>query len=404
VDPGGLVELENVAVNSFGAPNSAGAVELTAPSGLIVTARTYNDSPGGTFGQFLPGVTESDGLAAGQEAALSQLIEGQDARTNIGFVDLGGTGATARIRLFDEVGNPVGSELTEIIPAGGWHQRNRVFNISGAGSCYGCYALVDLVGGSGPIWAYASVVDNLSGDPTTIPMRILDQVEISEEVFYMVAGMADSAGANDTRWRSDLALLNLSGQTGLVYLGYRLDGTMVGVEFSMDDGELRYFANVVGDLFRSPNTASAVTVDTDVGLIVTARTYNNSPDGTFGQFLPGLEETAGLSTGDDGFITQLKNTEAFRTNVGFTNYGDTDCTVRTYLYDDMGDRKSVVFTTVPAGGWVQENRIFETAGVGECPLGYALSEVITAGCTVWAYGSVVDNASGDPTTVPVAVK
>ncbi len=36
--------------------------------------------------------------------------------------------------------------------------------------------------------------------------------------------------------------------------------------------------------------------------------------------------------------------------------------------------------------------------------GAALPEVLTGGCEVWAYASVVDNGSGDPTTVPVVVE
>lgn len=34
-------------------------------------------------------------------------------------------------------------------------------------------------------------------------------------------------------------------------------------------------------------------------------------------------------------------------------------------------------------------------------LGHAVIEPLSAGCRVWAYGSVVDNVTGDPTTVPV---
>jgi hypothetical protein len=33
------------------------------------------------------------------------------------------------------------------------------------------------------------------------------------------------------------------------------------------------------------------------------------------------------------------------------------------------------------------------------PIGYATIEVRTAGGMVWAYGSVVDNGTGDPTTI-----
>jgi hypothetical protein len=66
--------------------------------------------------------------------------------------------------------------------------------------------------------------------------------------------------------------------------------------------------------------------------------------------------------------------------------------------------KGSLYSTVPAGGWTQVNRVFEAAGVVSCPLGYAIVDVLTGVCEVWAYASVVDNGSGDPTTVPVVIR
>jgi hypothetical protein len=60
-------------------------------------------------------------------------------------------------------------------------------------------------------------------------------------------------------------------------------------------------------------------------------------------------------------------------------------------------------SNIPPGGWAQQNRIFREAGVDECELGYAAISVETEGCGVWAYASVVDNGSGDPTTIPTTV-
>jgi DNA-binding PadR family transcriptional regulator len=36
--------------------------------------------------------------------------------------------------------------------------------------------------------------------------------------------------------------------------------------------------------------------------------------------------------------------------------------------------------------------------------GYATVEVLTEGGSVWGYASVIDNATGDPTTVPMAIQ
>jgi hypothetical protein len=402
--PGEIRELVNVAATAFGAPDTAGAVEIQSEAPLIVTARTYNDTPGGTFGQYLPGVRVADGLPWTGSGVLSQLAANDDVRTNIGFVDLSGSGATARIRLFDGSGAAVGTELGWTVPAGGWSQVNRVFQQAGAGPCTGCYALIDFVSSGGPMWAYASVVDNESGDPTTIPVETLATGKISTDRRYLVAGVAETEGANSTTWKTDLALLNLSGAAVSSELVYRHGDGSAAAPVILGDGELREFANIAADLFGAPGSAGAVDVAADGELVVTARTFNDAPEGTFGQFLPGLETGHAMVPGDDGFLSQLKSTDRFRTNIGFTNYSDQVCTVRVFLHDEDGERTGMLTTTVPAGGWTQVNRVFQTSGVGACPLGYAMVEVLNAGCRVWAYASVVDNDSGDPTTVPVVVE
>jgi len=404
VGPGGIVELPNVAVDTFGVPNSAGAVELTASTELIVTARTFNDSPDGTFGQFLPGVTENEGLAGDAVAVLSQLNSGSGFRTNVGFIDLGGDGAVVRIRLFDGEGESVGSQLAEIVPPGGWFQVNRVFRAADAGACSGCYALVDLAGGDGPVWAYASVVDNSSGDPTTIPESPAEVATMAGDERYLTAGIAETDGANQTKWKSNLALLNLSGRGVTADLTYRHGGDSDATSVTLADGELHEFANIAADLFGAPDSSGAVDVEADGPLVVTARTFNDSNDGTFGQFLPGLGVSAALAPGDEGYLSQLKSTDDFRTNIGFTNYGANTCTVRVFLHDDQGAQKGQLYASVPPGGWSQVNRVFETSGAGPCPVGYAIVKVLTGGCQVWAYASVVDNGSGDPTTVPVVIR
>ena len=404
VGAGNITELVNVAVDTFGAPDSAGAVELQSSAPLIVTSRTYNAAPSGTFGQFIPGVTSALGIAAGAEATLSQLSSSSEVRSNIGFIDLGGSGAMARIRLFDGSGAAVGSELRETIPAGGWSQRNRVFHAASAGECMGCYAVVEVIGSRGPIWAYASVVDAASGDPTTIPMERIDNAFLTGDEGYLVAGVASTDGANQTQWKSNLALLNLSGQGVTAGLTYHYSGGSEVSSVTLGDGELHEFANIAADLFGVPDSSGAVDVDADGPLVVTARTFNDSSDGTFGQFLPGIGVSAALTPGDDGYLSQLKSTDGFRTNIGFTNYGASTCNVRVYLHDEQGTQKGQFHASVPAGGWSQVNRVFEASGVGECPLGYAIVKVLTGGCRVWTYASVVDNGSGDPTTVPVVIR
>jgi hypothetical protein len=404
VRAGEVVELVNVAGLTFGSPDSAGSVEVLSSAPVTVTARTFNDAPQGTFGQSLPGVTVEDGLAPGEVAVLTQIGSDDDIRTNIGFVDLGGQGALARIRLFDGNGDELGSELGEIIAAGGWSQVNRVFRAANAGDCRGCYALVDLVGDQGPVWAYASVVDNDSGDPTTIPMVRLGGGAGPAELRYLVSGVAETAGANDTRWKSDLALLNLSGSGATAEMTYRHGDGSASSNLTLADGELREFSNVAAEIFSSPDSSGVVDVAADGALVVTSRTYNDAPDGTFGQSVPGVEAAEAMPAQTEGVLSQLASDDDFRTNIGYVNFNTAECSVQTTLFDNQGTVRRTYFTAVPAGRWVQVNRVYRGFCPDGCPLGYAVVKGVSPGCLIWTYASVVDNGSGDPTTVPAVIR
>ncbi len=66
----------------------------------------------------------------------------------------------------------LGSPLSTTVAAGASAQTNDVFNAAGVGQCDVGHALVEIASGQGPIWSYASVIDNTTGDPITIPQTV----------------------------------------------------------------------------------------------------------------------------------------------------------------------------------------------------------------------------------------
>jgi len=151
------------------AGSGAGAFLVEADEPITVTSRTYNAVNGATYGQFLDGYTTADGLSSGASAILTQLQESSDARTNIGAVNLGSSSAKVSFTLYDYAGRSVGSFDMTLSP-GQWAQDQQPFSKRfGVTNTFG-YAKVSVTSGSGVV-AYASVIDNVSGDPTTIPMK-----------------------------------------------------------------------------------------------------------------------------------------------------------------------------------------------------------------------------------------
>jgi len=166
-------EWVDVAASLFGmSGTSAGSVEVSSDVPVLVTARTYNQGASGTFGQYLPGADAAQALSSGQVGVLPHIKNTGEFRTNVGFVNLGSSSCTVRVRLYSASGVQVGSAVTRSVNAGEWSQINDVYDEAGAGSANLGMATVEVVSGNGEIWAYASVVDNTSNDPTTVPVFV----------------------------------------------------------------------------------------------------------------------------------------------------------------------------------------------------------------------------------------
>jgi hypothetical protein len=173
VAPGQQAILVDV-VGQIPASGSAG-LEVVASQPVVVSSRTYNQVatgaacfPGGTLGQNYDAFTSSRALQQGQVAFLTQLVENSAARTNIALTNTGSTAAQVAVVLFDGGGSQLGQYTVNLNP-GEYKQENRpFFTKAGLNSLAAGYARLTVVLGSGVI-ASASVVDNQTNDPTTMP-------------------------------------------------------------------------------------------------------------------------------------------------------------------------------------------------------------------------------------------
>jgi hypothetical protein len=177
VAPDAMVNLVDVVAWLDADFSGSGALEICSDGELVVDSRTYNVLasshgcfPGGTFGQHLAGDLSSSGLAVGGSARLGQLQESSAFRTNIGLANTGAREATVEVSLLDATG----SELLNfelVVEPNRWLQDNRpFFKRAGREDLDAASAKVTVISGDG-IVAYASVIDNLTNDATTVPMR-----------------------------------------------------------------------------------------------------------------------------------------------------------------------------------------------------------------------------------------
>jgi len=160
--------LADVVLERFGESDLAAAFRICSNTPLVVTSRTYNQGATGTFGQGIPGVPEIYGLQPGMVGLICGLHENEAFRTNVGFTNLSLEPATVAVTLFDAEGTWLGDrEYT--LPPFGHSQPGRLFaEVTDQAVTNGWLSVVAT---GSPILAYASVIDNVTGDPTYIELR-----------------------------------------------------------------------------------------------------------------------------------------------------------------------------------------------------------------------------------------
>jgi hypothetical protein len=379
------------AVGWFGRSGS-GPLQVFSSEALTVTSRTYNQSLDGTFGFSLDGVTATGGLESGESVVLMQLREDETARTNIGILNQWRKSAKVEVELYNGDGSLVTAHSRKI-PAQQTVQLNRPFHQLGNRSdIESGYAVIRVLSGQ-DVYAYGSVIDNATGDPTAIPMKI--GVGTRRQ---WIAAAAHGGGARGSVWRTDVCLLNRSGESVSAEITFhRDDGENQSLAIGVADGQQIVFGDVVAQLGMTG--AGAIEIDADGPLLASSRSYNAGVNGTFGLFLDGVAPQDMADAGDTVWLPQLRQNAAFRTNIGFANGGDLEARVRVVLFDALGNELVSRWRTLEQGAWMQLQEPFSRlAGRSDIDAGSARIEV-SSGRGVIAYASVIDNTTNDGTAI-----
>ena len=225
---------------------------------------------------------------------------------------------------------------------------------------------------------------------------------------YWIPVATHAAGSRNSQWRTDLGMLNLAAAQATVEVRFYAGG---GVRTSTTYVPANTQSAVVDIVGQIGSTGSAaLEVRSDKRLLVTSRTYNLVsaaescyPNGTLGQDYPTYAAGAGLSPGTFGWLPQLAESAAYRTNIAVTNTSTAGASVKVELVDGAGLKLVEYTVTLTPGQFKQENQPFKTkAGQTNLSRGYAKVTVLS-GSGIVAYASVIDNITNDPTTVLLQV-
>ena len=402
---GATVEWQDILVGLFklaASEANKGSLKIASTVPVIVTSRTYNQVAAGTYGQYYPAISAAQALTTGQVGVIPHLTKNLLFRSNVGALNLGTAPCTVLARLYGATGARVGTDQSRVVAGERYTQWDDIFLLAGAGNQNIAYATVETQTPSCRFWAYGSVVDANTGDPTTVP--VLTGPPWGP---YLVPSVAHAPGKEGTQWRTNVAAVNRGAQATamtLTFLPYG-GGTPIQKPASLAPGATVEWQDILVTLFGLSAAASnkgSVLIDAYAPVFITSRTYNQVAAGTYGQYYPAVTAADALGAGQVGVIGQLKKNLLFRSNVGALNLSSAPCTVLVKGFGASGARVGTDQTrSIGRSRYTQWDDILLAAGAGNQDIAYATVEVQTQGCLAWAYGSVVDANTGDPTTVPV---
>ena len=403
---------------------------ILGPVPLVVGSRTWTPSPDGTgtLGQGIGAIPWRGGDLMDEERVLTGLESSTRFRSNLGLVNPTWTYIeTFRIDILDAGGVSAGTVYYELQPRAHFQRNDIVGALGLEGS--GFTAKVRLIrwqdiaprAADGPPtlpqvdWVtYASRVDNHSNDPAYVEAQP-EVTRWGSPRHRVLPAAASTPGAGDTLWTTDLSL-HYAGPDDRAFVVVELVPTGGGPPerqlLSMRLGETLVLADVLGELFPDHETGALV-VEPVAGpegirdVRVGSRTWTptGSGDGTMGQGIPGYSR---VETSDPVVVAGLEEDDEFRSNLGIVNLSmNLRSTFSVEVFTAAGTEVGTLSFTLEPWSHLQINRVLGELGLNGSGYTARVSLVETENLYLqpsesWnpiflAYGSRVDQATGDPT-------
>jgi predicted GH43/DUF377 family glycosyl hydrolase len=222
-----------------------------------------------------------------------------------------------------------------------------------------------------------------------------------------IPAAAFAAGAHGSFFQTDLDLSNAGDQPVEYQLVWLPRGEQNGVPsgnpvyFTLGAGMSVRYANVLSEAFElEPDALGALAIVSSSPLLAMSRTYNLPGDGssgTYGQSIPAVTAEEMIPHDERRRILFGTENAAMRTNVGCQNATGGVVPVKLELFDMEGTSLATETLVLLPWGNDQVNRIFADFA----PItGYVEVWTLVTGGAFYCYGSVLDNVTSDPTTIP----
>ena len=400
----GVLEVRPLNTSGKGTPVSE---DVSVSFVTVASSRTFNQSAGGTLGQYIPAIPfanfvgKTTGDARAGILSLQQIAQSPTYRTNLGIVEAAGKPVSVLVSVFDTSGKNL-LNLPLDLKAGEQQQLNSFLAAKNITLTDGRVE-VKVTGGDGKITAYASVVDNKTTDPLLVSGVPLLQTPART---FVMPGVADISNGL-ANWRTDLRIFNAGADPQYITMTlYPLNdatGATIARSLTVNPGEVTVLDNVLASRFGATNVGGAMHVDTltDANLVVTRRTYNQvDGGGTYGQFIAAVTPADAVGKGTRTLnVLQVEDSTRYRTNLGIAEVSGKPATVEVSVF--LPDSKVAPKVTIPlAANEYRQFRVLQQLGVGTAYNARISIKVIDGDGRITAYGSVIDMQTQDPTYVP----
>ncbi len=424
IEPGRTVALDDILKTWFGTgtSNAVGSLEVrpltevakstsSAAVGALAnlvtfaSSRTFNATPNGTFGQYIPAIPFANFIGKSTDAlqptilSLQQIAQSDKYRTNLGFVEASGEPAHLLVKVF----GATGQKLTEfeVKLNGGQHtQLNGVLAQHGITSLDDGRVEVQVASGNGKVTAYASVLDNKTADPLLVSPVTLSSTGNTK---WVVPGVADISNGT-TNWQSDVRVFNAGSTSTDVTLSFisQNGGEPKTTTMTLAAGEVRQLDRVLS-LFNASQDGGAlhIATPTESRLIATARTYNQTTQGTYGQFISAVTPAESVAVGSRPLqLLQVEESARYRSNIGFAEVTGKPVTLEVSIVPPDAKFTATLQVDLGPNEFRQLNSMLTGVGVGDIYNARVSVRAVSGEGRATTYASVIDLKTNDPTYIP----
>jgi PKD repeat protein len=226
------------------------------------------------------------------------------------------------------------------------------------------------------------------------------------EYKFLLPVVTHGPGQNNSVWRTDVQIYssqpNISPQNPL-----RMTATMRDISRSLEVFNPTFTYHDFMTVFTNANDSGPViiTVRAAAAPQIWTRTYNQTQDGTFGQFIPAVRIDAAAGSGNafgagKYYMAGLRHDARFRTNLGFVNPNAQTINATVKVFDDRQLQVGQFTLQLPPFQLDQFPITADKAVKNLSPdRPFSLQIEVPAGQWLIGYASFIDSASNDPVYV-----